>query len=161
MINQSIKPSMSEAPREEEEPQPQWLSNFVDVYQRLGIDNLYLINDIYHPQVTFKDPMHLIVGLDELSNYFDNLYTNLIACHFTINEVYHQGDRGFIYWQMPFVHTKLNGAQPITVEGHTKLIADQDKVIYHQDYLDAGAMLYENIPLLGRIIQYIKRRAKG
>ncbi|GLX83583.1 nuclear transport factor 2 family protein [Thalassotalea eurytherma] len=140
---------------------PNWLQNFIDVYQRLGTDNLNLIDTIYHPQVTFKDPMHLVVGLDELKHYFDNIYTNLISCQFVIDEVIYKDNKAAVYWRMTFIHKKLNSADPITVEGHTKLIGEQDKVIYHRDYIDVGAMLYEHIPVLGRVIRYIKTRVQS
>jgi hypothetical protein len=32
------------------------------------------------------------------------------------------------------------------------------KIYYHRDYFDMGAMLYEHLPLLGRIIQRLKHR---
>jgi len=142
-------------------PYPDWLSQFIDIYQRLGTDNLELLTQVYHPQVTFKDPMHLVVGLDDLRSYFDNLYTNLISCQFDIDEVIYQDNKAAVYWRMTFIHKRLNGAKPITVEGHTKLIGEQGRVIYHRDYVDLGAMVYEHIPLMGRIIRYIKQRAQS
>ncbi|QOL27024.1 nuclear transport factor 2 family protein [Thalassotalea sp. LPB0316] len=141
--------------------QPLWLSHFIEVYQQLGTDNLALLDSVYHDQVTFKDPMHLVVGLKDLRAYFDSLYTNLISCQFEITEVMHQDNKAALYWRMTYIHKQLNKAQPITVEGHTKLIAEGDKVIYHRDYVDMGAMVYEYIPLVGRMIKYIKNRAQS
>ena len=33
-----------------------------------------------------------------------------------------------------------------------------DKVYRHRDYFDAGALLYEHLPVLGRVIAWLKRR---
>ena len=60
---------------------------------------------------------------------------------------------------MSYSHKRLNSAQPIQVQGHSLLKMADDKVIYHRDYVDLGAMLYEHIPLLGKVIRTIKARA--
>lgn len=138
---------------------PTWLQNFIDTYQTLATDNLALIKNIYHPEVVFQDPLHHVVGLDALSDYFDGLYTNVLSCKFVVTDYFYQEQNAAIYWQMSFRHNKLNGGKTIEVTGHSKLKAEDAKVIYHRDYLDAGAMLYEHVPLLGSLVKVIKARA--
>ncbi|TRX55253.1 nuclear transport factor 2 family protein [Thalassomonas sp. M1454] len=138
---------------------PIWLSNFINIYQQLNTENLDLLNDIYHQDIEFADPMHKIVGLDNLHQYFTNLYTNLTSCHFIINETLCEGDSAAIYWTMEFSHKQLNKGKPVTVEGHSYIKGSQNKVNFHRDYVDVGAMLYEHIPVVGKIIKAIKTRA--
>jgi hypothetical protein len=45
----------------------------------------------------------------------------------------------------------------VTVPGSTH-IKYREKVHYHRDYFDAGALLYEQIPLVGFMIRAIKAR---
>ena len=52
---------------------PPWLQNFVEIYQSLGVNNLELLEQIYHPQVNFIDPAHEISGIVNLRKYFNNL----------------------------------------------------------------------------------------
>lgn len=139
--------------------QPQWLSNFIDIYQSLNTENVKLIEKIYHPEVVFEDPLHRVEGRDSLLQYFEQLYLNLSQCDFTIDRYFVDGNNAAIYWNMEFCHSKLNGGRSINVSGHTHIRGRHDKVIYHRDYLDAGAMLYEHIPLLGGAVRFIKRRA--
>jgi hypothetical protein len=40
---------------------------------------------------------------------------------------------------------------------HVRFSSD-GKVIFHQDYFDAAAFLYEKIPVLGGEIRFIKKR---
>ncbi len=54
-------------------------------------------------------------------------------------------------------HPRLNGGALVTVPGSTHL-RFRDKVVYHRDYFDAGAMLYEQLPLIGMVIRIIKGR---
>lgn len=61
---------------------------------------------------------------------------------------------------MHFSHTKLAKQRTILVEGFTHLRIRDDRVCYHRDYADLGQMLYEHIPVLGRVIKVVKRRAQ-
>jgi hypothetical protein len=138
---------------------PLWLIHFVSTYQRLSIDNLDLLATIYHQDVTFIDPMHQVEGFDELYKYFDSLYQNLSSCVFDINNVIAEGDEAAIYWKMSYQHPKLNQGEVVTVLGSSHVKGRDDKVFYHRDYLDLGAMLYEQLPLFGKLTKWIKAKA--
>ncbi len=138
---------------------PEWLTQFMDVYQQLSTDNLATLTSVYHVDIQFQDPLHRVSGMDALMNYFLGLYQHLKSCDFTINHWFASDNEAAIYWTMTFVHPSLNKARPVTVEGHSKLEAKDGKVIAHRDYLDVGAMLYEHIPLLGSVVKHVKKRA--
>lgn len=138
---------------------PVWLVDFLTVYQQLGTDNLSQLENIYHQDVTFIDPIHQVNGIDNLLGYFHNLYTNVLFCNFVINDVFFSKNKAAIYWTMDYSHKKLNNAKTITVQGHSLLKMSDDKVAYHRDYVDVGAMLYEHIPLLGKVVKAVKSRA--
>ena len=42
------------------------LDRFINVYQTLNKDNLQLLDDIYHPDIQFADPLHAVNGLESL-----------------------------------------------------------------------------------------------
>ena len=136
-----------------------WLQNFISVYRELGVNNLTSLDQIYHPDIEFRDPLHQVNGLDELLEYFDSLYTHLEHCDFSIDKVFSSDNQAALYWTMSFCHPKLNQGSEIVVEGHSYLVEQDNKVIKHRDYLDVGAMLYEHIPLLGSVVKTVKRRA--
>ncbi|WP_299006485.1 nuclear transport factor 2 family protein [uncultured Shewanella sp.] len=138
---------------------PLWLKAFVELYNRLGTDNLGLIKQVYHSDVHFTDPMHTVKGVDNLLHYFERMYQNIISCQFQIEHTFYQKHEAAIYWSMIFCHKKLNGKRPITIQGHSHLKAQDEQVIFHRDYLDLGAMIYEHIPVLGHVITHIKHRA--
>ena len=137
----------------------EWLANFVDVYQQLSTNNLNLLEGIYHPNVNFIDPIHEIKGFNNLASYFEGLYQNVSYCQFNVHHLVETELEAAIYWTMIYQHKQLNGGDKITVTGSSHLKAFEGKVIYHRDYIDLGEMLYENIPLLGRLITWIKKRA--
>jgi len=137
---------------------PAWLHSFVEIYQSLGVDNLELLDQIYHPQITFVDPAHQVEGIVNLRRYFKNLYTNLESCTFKIDNVFYQNNQAAIYWTMQYKHPKLNSGKVVTVEGHSTIQGTGSLITYHRDYLDLGAMLYEQVPLFGRVISFLKAR---
>jgi hypothetical protein len=132
---------------------------FIDVYQGLNKDNLSVLKDIYHTNIKFIDPLHSVEGIEQLEQYFCHLYTNVQSISFNIDECIETADRGFVYWTMTYSHTSLNGGKEISVSGHSRLQFQQDLVIFHQDYLDTNAMIFEHIPVVGRLIKYLKHRA--
>ncbi len=138
---------------------PLWLNNFINGYQKLSVDNLELLDNIYHKNITFIDPIHNVEGFDNLYQYFVNLYQNLTACDFVIEQVITDDCCAAIYWKMTYQHTKLNKGKAITVFGNSHIKGFEDKVIYHRDYLDLGAMLYEQLPIIGRLIRWLKLQA--
>jgi len=143
----------------EQHDEPIWLDNFIDIYTQLSVDNLALIDKLYHEDVTFIDPMHSLQGIKQLKEYFNNLYSNLISCDFTIVQTIFEGNQAAIYWQMTFCHPLLNKGLEIEVSGNSHIQGNKDKVTYHRDFVDVGSMLYEHIPFVGRLILFIKRRA--
>ena len=138
---------------------PVWLRNFVDGYQLLSTSNLDLLANIYHKNITFIDPMHQVKGIHDLAKYFEGLYQNLLTCDFVINNVIVQANEAAVFWTMSYRHPKLNKGKLVTIMGSSYLKGQQDKVIYHQDYLDLGAMLYEQIPLFGKLTKWVKTKA--
>lgn len=143
----------------ENQNMPSWLENFVINYQLLDANNVDCLKIIYHTDIHFQDPMHTINGIDDLLAYFIGLYQHVSYCQFTISNILLDGNHAAVYWTMEYCHHRLNHGELIVVEGHSLIIGEGDKVIFHRDYLDLGQMLYEHIPLLGRIVRWIKVRA--
>ncbi|KNC67824.1 nuclear transport factor 2 family protein [Pseudoalteromonas ardens] len=141
--------------------QPDWLDNFVRIYNKLDRDTLHLLAEIYHPDIQFSDPLHGINGLTNLSTYFSDMYSNVISCQFDIHHSLSQGDQAALYWTMRYRHNRLGKGQEICVEGHSYLKVQDGKVIMHRDYFDAGSLLYEHIPLMGMGIRWLKARVSG
>lgn len=140
------------------------IERFSLFYQELAHANLDELSSIYAQDVELIDPVGTHKGLPALRAYFENLLTNTEQCQFTIHNL-HQTQIGvdtesaFLTWTMNVRHPKF--ARPIVVDGSSELRLSKDRIVYHRDYYDLGQMVYEHIPLLGRIIKKIKSRLKG
>ncbi|MGY6038198.1 nuclear transport factor 2 family protein [Aeromonas sp. AE23HZ002T15] len=135
------------------------LAHFIVLYLQLDRQQLHRLPEIYAEQVVFMDPAHRIEGLAALTSYFASLYQRLDHCRFEIVSQQQQGNEAWLSWIMTFAHPRLAGGKPVRVEGATRLQFDPwGKVCLHRDYFDLGAMLYEQLPLLGPLIRAIRAR---
>lgn len=135
------------------------LSRFIALYQQLNLQQLHRLPEVYADEVIFIDPAHRIEGLTALNEYFAALYQRLDYCRFEIVSQQQQEAKAWLGWVMTFSHPRLASGQPIRVEGATRLEFDAaGKVMLHRDYFDLGALLYEQLPLLGPVVRLIKGR---
>jgi hypothetical protein len=115
---------------------------------------------IYASDLYFRDPFKEIHGEKEFEAYL--LRGSSSVAQFSIDwkdVAYNNGDFYF-RWVMT-IKLKRDGKHkpPNSTPGisHVRLGPD-GKVIFQQDYYDAGAFLYEKLPILGGEIRFIKKR---
>jgi limonene-1,2-epoxide hydrolase len=136
------------------------LERFCHFYQQLGHTNLSELHSIYTEDVCFIDPIATHHGLPSVEKYFKRLMTSTRHCQFDIHNIASCGKNKLavdyvVAWTMLL---ELNNGRQISLDGLTELKVREDGIFYHRDYYDLGQMIYEHIPLLGRIIRFIKRR---
>ena len=137
------------------------IEKFTHFYQQLSCKDISGLPDVYAKNIEFIDPIARHRGIQNVSNYFANLFQSTESCEFDIHSVNACGIHDyFVEWQMSFVSKKLKKHEAITVDGATYLKTANDKVIYHRDYYDMGQLVYENVPVLGGIVRLIKERMK-
>lgn len=135
------------------------MEKFLQMYNELSSENLHLLQDVYSSDIQFIDPAHEINGLEHLSEYFSALYQNVNSINFEFKDVMRQDSSCYLQWDMTFRHKTFARGKAIVVSGTTFLqLNDDEKVCYHRDYFDLGEMLYEHLPLLGRVLTTIKKR---
>ncbi len=135
-----------------------FLRHFAERFAALNKDNLDLLGELYSDDVLFRDPLHEVHGLNEMRRYFAELYANVKALRFEFHGFDQVADgEGYLRWTMYYRHPRLRGGAEITVEGCSHLLW-RERVYRHRDYFDAGALLYEHLPVLGSVIAWLKRR---
>jgi len=128
----------------------------VATFENLDPTNIETLQQIYTEDISFEDPAHGIQGLEPLISYFEALFQNLDSCQFKFHKQVASSEDMFLSWTLLFRHKKIRQGEVIRVEGASYLKTRDGKVFYHRDYFDLGAMVYENVPLLGGLIRVIK-----
>ena len=135
-----------------------FLRRFATEFAALDAGNLARLGELYSDDVLFRDPLHEVRGLPALQRYFAEMYANVGRLDFDFHGFDQVCDgEGYLRWTMHFRHPRLRGGAPISVDGCSHLLW-WDKVYQYRDYFDAGAMLYEHLPLMGGVIAWLKRR---
>jgi hypothetical protein len=132
------------------------IERFKSCFKVLPEADLSLLREMYTDEVVFKDPVHEIRGLVGLEDYFANMISDLTDCRFEyLDEII--GERSaYIKWVMHYRHPRL-GNRPVSVRGVSHLRFG-DKIEFHEDVYDMGAMLYEQVPLLGNVTRWLRLR---
>jgi hypothetical protein len=132
------------------------IERFKAYFKLLHESDLSQLRDLYSEQILFKDPVHEIRGLVELEDYFTSLCADLSDCRFEYLDEMITDQAAYVKWMMHFKHPKL-GNRLISVRGvsHLKI---SDKIDYHEDFYDMGAMLYEQLPLIGNVTRWLRLR---
>lgn len=131
------------------------IEKFKNYFTRMDVDNDTIFKEIYSDDVVFMDPIHEINGIEKLSGYFNKLNENLIEGSFQFIDESTIDNKAYLMWEMklklkrPNKRVKASGISVLTIE---------DKIIKQRDYFDAGELFYENIPVLGGIIRFLKRK---
>ena len=136
-----------------------FLHDFAHAFNGLHKGNLERLEQLYSADALFCDPLHEVRGLANIQAYFAQMYANVSELRFdfyAFDEICE--GQGYLRWTMSYRHPRLAGGQLIRVEGCSHLLWSEAKVHRHRDYFDAGALLYEHLPIMGQLIGWLKRR---
>lgn len=144
------------------------IQGVMNIYGSFDEKLIKSLDTIYRSDIEFVDPFHRIEGLSQLTGYFSGMLDGLDECRFEFQQVVEDAqvaERGRIgqavlFWTMHYRHPKLAQGKKLQVSGSSHL-KFQEKIFYHRDYFDAGAMIYEHVPLLGFGIRQVKKRLEN
>ena len=136
----------------------EYLKCFAERFCEIDAQHLDVLGELYSDDIQFRDTLHQINGLAALRNYFAQLYAQVHEVRFDFHGHDQVSDGlGYLRWTLHYRHPRINGGKPVQVRGCSHLMW-RDKVCLHHDYFDAGALLYEHLPLMGGVIGWLKRR---
>lgn len=135
------------------------LQRLIVFYETLTPATLPHIADVYAADASFKDPFNDIVGHAAINKVFEHMFVRLREPRFVVIEQMGRGEQAFLTWEMQFRFVRWP-EQPRVIRGATHLRFDADgKVAMHRDYWDAAEELYEQLPVVGALMRYLKRSA--
>lgn len=138
---------------------PELLTRFRDLFNGMASGNLGNLASVYSDDVVFTDPFATVEGLDHLGRYLGNSYQNVISCQFEFGQPAVDEEQTAIPWKMYLRHRRLRKGELLMVDGISLLTIRGQRICRHRDYFDAGQLLYENVPVIGRMIRWIRGQA--
>ena len=133
----------------------------VALFETLVPADLPALRGVYAEQARFKDPFNEVQGLPAIGHIFQHMFDRLDEPRFVMRTIVAEGDDAFLTWDFDF-RTRGRGAAALRIHGASHLrFDDSGRVLLHRDYWDAAEELYEQLPLLGALMRWLKRRAAG
>jgi len=115
--------------------------------------------EVYAADVYFRDPFKEIHGEPEFEAYLLRGSTSVTEFSMGWKDVSESDGNYYFRWIMS-VKLKRDSAKdpPTRVTGISHVRFGPDgRVIFHQDYFDGAALIYEKVPVMGWAIRAIKR----
>ena len=135
------------------------LERLVRFYERLQPADLDRLGQIYADDARFKDPFNEVRGVDAIREVFEHMFRRLDAPRFVVAQRIAQGDQAFLTWD--FVFRFKGEATERHIRGATHLVFGPDgRATLHRDSWDAAEERYEQLPLLGGLMRWLKARAR-
>ena len=121
---------------------------------------MHLVEEFYHPELEFQDPIGTLKGVKKMRKYYERMYKSVTSIKFEFSNFVESGDDIVGIWKMTLITPNLNSGEPVVVDGNSVIKFKNGQAIYHRDYFDMGVFIYENIPVLGFMVKKIKNRFK-
>lgn len=135
------------------------LGRFRQLFNNLCAGNMAELGSVYADNVHFTDPFASVHGIGELTDYFAGAYANVVSCHFDFGDPVVSGENVCIPWVMHLQHKRIRRGKSVEVDGISQVVIRNGRVISHRDYFDAGQLLYQNLPIIGGIIRWVRNQA--
>ena len=136
------------------------LVRLVDYWHMLTPETVAAISTVYAEDAYFRDPFNEVTGIEKIRHIFADMFVRLDEPKFTIIETIEQPHGALLIWDFTFRIKSLKPQLDRRIHGtsHIRFAAD-GRVQYHRDYWDAAGELYEQLPLVGSLMRYLKKRA--
>ena len=135
-------------------------ARLVEYFQTLTPESVADIDGFYAEDVYFRDPFNEVRGIVPTRHIFTDMFVRLHEPRFTVVETIINEQAAVLIWDFNFRIKRLKPELQRRIHGlsHIRFAAD-GRVCYHRDYWDAAGELYEQLPVVGALMKWLKRRA--
>ena len=151
-------------PHEEETLQPgseqerAAIERFVSLYTTYTEDNVRRhVHDLYAQDAYYRDSFTEIQGIENIEAYLIQGTRIMHDLTFDLQDVAVNNGNYYFRWITRFSHKrKKDKVTHLPGMSHVRF-NEEGKIIFHQDFWDAG-IIYEKLPLVGFFIRWLKKR---
>ena len=131
----------------------------VRFYESISPGDVGRIGELYSDDAYFKDPFNEVRGVPAIARIFEHMFVQVDGPRFTVRERVVQDRAAFLVWDFDFAFRRPLPPGPRRIRGcsHLRLGAD-GRIAFHRDYWDAAEELYEQLPAIGVLMRWMRRR---
>lgn len=131
---------------------------YADAYEALTPDTIDALCALVAPNVRFRDPFSDFAGRDRLAGVFRHMFEGLSDPAFIVTDIAIGSQAAYLRWYFTFAYR----GRLFRIDGMSEVhFGDDGLVTDHCDHWDSGSQVYLHMPLLGRIVAFIRRRLAG
>ncbi|WP_353193290.1 nuclear transport factor 2 family protein [Pandoraea pnomenusa] len=134
------------------------LTRYFETLTRQSVANL---GEFYAPNVYLKTPLNEVRSAAEVAGLLTHLFERVEVPRFEVTASLLSHNQAMLVWNLHF-HAKrwLDDEQVIHGASHLRLAVD-GRVAYQRDYWDATEDLYLKLPVMGRLLRWLRQRLLG
>lgn len=138
----------------------QWLDGFVQAYGDFTGDQLrQRIREAYAERLYFNDTLRSIKDRETLADYLSETADRLEDMQLTILDRHLSGRDAYLRWTLRTRFQAGWRSVDTTTLGMTHLrFNERGQVILHQDFWDSRQGVFEHIPVMGGMINWVRKR---
>jgi ketosteroid isomerase-like protein len=133
------------------------VARVVEFYETLAVATLSHIDSVYTDDARFIDPFNDVTGHAGIRRVFEHMFATLDTPTFEVIQSITEGDHGFLLWNFGFRRKGRSDSAVIHGASHLHFASD-GRIAVHRDYWDPARELYEDLPLLGPVVRWLRRR---
>lgn len=133
-----------------------------EYFESISPQSVHRIGEFYTADARFKDPFNEVRGIPAIERIFGHMFESLHGPRFVVSSRIVDGAQCFLVWEFRFRFKRFDTSTEQVVRGGSHLVLTDDGLIKdHRDYWDAAEELYEKLPVVGRLIRWLKQRANS
>lgn len=133
------------------------IARITSFFTTLQPDSLARLEDYYNDRIHFLDPINEGSGIADLHTIFQDLFKQLKDISFDVTVSRGDEKEAFLKWVMRYHFRSKERELP----GVSYLSFDKEgKVINQQDFWDASAGVFEEVPGLGTAIRSLRKKVQ-
>ncbi|MFN9409393.1 MAG: nuclear transport factor 2 family protein [Akkermansiaceae bacterium] len=137
------------------------LKAFTEFLQKID-DKVFVESNtakVYAADAYLNDTLVTHHGPDEIKTYFLATADTMTKYQVTVDDTVSSGNDHYVRWTMIFTAPKLNAGKPVESVGMSHVrFNSAGQVVMHQDFWDSGTNIYGQLPVMGGVIESIRRR---
>ena len=127
-------------------------------FESLSPESLHRLDELCAPEVRFRDPFNDVSGVARFRAVLAKMFRDVADPRFEVTDKAFSGRTCYLRWTFTFRGIGSN-TELQRIDGVSEIHLDSaGKVIAHLDHWDAGAQIYERIPVLGAVVRMVRRR---
>ena len=133
------------------------VAGLLSFYRDLSPATVPQLRALARPDMRFRDPFNDLVGIDPVLVLFAKMFEDLDSIAWDVTGWALDGHKLYLAWHF---RAEIRGrGMRLDFPGMSEVLFDANGLVAsHVDHWDAGRYFYEQLPLLGRLLRWLRRR---